>query len=179
MDSSVAAPPAFSGQEVSDLFEASAAGDMRRVTQVIESKGSGIVNFQVDPTGATPLLRAVEFKRFEVAKYLLSHGANVDPEDSKKGTPLMHAAYLGDTAMVELLLKAGADPNKQEARFGDTPLTFAAWKGHEQAVKLLLDAGASPATKTANGETARQLAEGKRFEGIVRLLDAATRPKSP
>jgi len=172
-DGQVAAQTASTDQNVAALFEASAAGDLPRVKEIIESSDVDIVNYQVEPTRATPLLRAVEFRRFEVAKYLLSHGAKADPEDRDKGTPLMHAAYLGDSRMVQLLLDAGADPNKQESRYRDTPLTFAAWKGHEEVVKLLLNAGANPNVQTVNGETAQQRAMHKGFTGIVELLDAA------
>ena len=41
---------------------------------------------------------------------LLSHGCNIDSRDSWGDTPLMHAACLGNTEVVEYLLAKGANP---------------------------------------------------------------------
>ena len=41
---------------------------------------------------------------------LLSHGCNIDSRDSGGDTPLMHAARLGNTEVVEYLLAKGANP---------------------------------------------------------------------
>ena len=56
-------------------------------------------------------------------------------------TPLAMAALYGNPAMIDRLLKAGADA-KQLGPNGETMVMFAARNGNPQAVKLLLEAGA-------------------------------------
>jgi ankyrin repeat protein len=68
-------------------------------------------------------------------------------------TPLLDAAYQGDTGRVAALLKAGADPDEAND-FGATPLAEAARRGDAAVLKLLLDAGADPRQSNAEGETA-------------------------
>ena len=51
----------------------------------------------------------------EVVQLLLQHGANIDVPDQESGaTPLMVAAAMGRTAVVEELLKRGADPRRRD-----------------------------------------------------------------
>ncbi len=81
-------------------------------------------------------------------------------------TALMEAALWGQTEVVSLLLKAGANPNmvdKSQLRDcelaynfdipkgGNTALMNAVTKGHVKVVTLLLEAGADPNIKTLDG----------------------------
>ena len=51
----------------------------------------------------------------------------------------------GHADMVNLLLKAGTDPNRKSHHFyRDTPLHRAARNGHKYVVQLLLEGGADP-----------------------------------
>jgi ankyrin repeat protein len=52
-------------------------------------------------------------------------------------TPLHQAAYVGDAAMVELLLELGADPTRRDTRFDATPLGWAE-HNHQEATAALL-----------------------------------------
>jgi ankyrin repeat protein len=85
-------------------------------------------------------------------------------------TPLLLAAKNGDTAMVETLLKGGADPN-QSTTNGTTPLMFAAASGNVATVKTLLDKGADMAAKEkAMGQTALMFAAAKGRTDVVKAL---------
>jgi len=52
----------------------------------------------------------------------------------------LNAVYAGDLAKVEVLLKAGENPNKHDA-YGNNPMTLAAYAGHQHILKLLLAHG--------------------------------------
>ena len=52
-------------------------------------------------------------------------------------TPLAMSCKLGYTAMTELLLDYGADPDSED-KYGETPLHFAARNGYTECVKLLI-----------------------------------------
>jgi hypothetical protein len=70
---------------------------------------------QTDGSGITPIGRAVLGNQVEMARFLVERGADVNHTDKLGMTPLLYAASIdfGDSAMVDLLLKAGA---KREAR---------------------------------------------------------------
>jgi ankyrin repeat protein len=74
---------------------------------------------------------------------LLKKGVNVDEraKGSWHWTPLINASVMSQTEVVETLLKAGADPNKQDSQ-GRTALHFVF--GKPQIAHLLLSHGADP-----------------------------------
>ncbi|KAL6695051.1 hypothetical protein J3F84DRAFT_399908 [Trichoderma pleuroticola] len=90
-----------------------------------------------DQLGLTPLECAL----------LLAAGADVNlrrktPFVRTHGvTPLLQAANIGYTEVVEILLAAGADPDLGD-KYGTTPLSIAQRRGHEEVVKLLSSKGA-------------------------------------
>ncbi len=88
----------------------------------------------------TPLLLAVSVTSVDGARVLLDHGAAVDLGDTY-GTPLVHAAGRGDSAMVILLLERGADINSGSAA-SEQPIGSAAMEGRAGVVRLLLSRGA-------------------------------------
>lgn len=79
---------------------------------------------------------------------------------SRKDTPLMLAAALGDLQTMEYLIKNGASVNKANRRVGpfgtynETALHYAAHKGRLEAYVFLLKNGANPDIRDSNGETA-------------------------
>lgn len=76
----------------------------------------------------------------EMAELLLDAGAAVGAIDGQGTTPLHQAAWLGDTALMRVLLARGADVDAVD-RFG-SPLASAASAGHAAAADLLLANGA-------------------------------------
>ncbi|KDO25089.1 TKL protein kinase [Saprolegnia parasitica CBS 223.65] len=75
-------------------------------------------------------------------KRLLDHG--VSPNSVRQGCNALYLAILTEnTAMVTLLLDAGADANAR-TWFGRPPLVAAVRNCHAAIVELLLDAGAAP-----------------------------------
>ena len=55
---------------------------------------------------------AVDQGQTETAQLLIDRGADFDHENEEGSTPLILAAYGGDWDMTDLLLNAGADPEK-------------------------------------------------------------------
>jgi uncharacterized protein len=131
-------------------------------------------------------------------KILLDHGANPNArikDDTLSrtiftmqwffesgATSLVRAAQSGDTELLQLLLKYGADP-KIPTEYGDTALTSAAGIGwvegvtyerspadNLEAVKLLLDLGLDPNAANNDGRTALMGAALKGRNAVVQLL---------
>ncbi len=90
-------------------------------------------------------------------------------QDMKLISPLSAASGKGHTDVVKLLVEAGADANKADAK-GDTPLYMASQNNHTDIVKLLLGAGADVNKDMNNGVTPLYIASQNNHTDIVKLL---------
>jgi ankyrin repeat protein len=119
----------------------------------------------------------------EVLLALLEHGADVNAWDAERDrTPLLEAVCENQLAAVEVLLKAGAEPNVRSSD-GITPLRSSVEDGNLDMASLLLAAGA---TKTINdwggllGFTALGIAIWQLDIPMMKLLlDAGADPEAP
>jgi uncharacterized protein len=80
-----------------------------------------------DHQGMTPLHAAAQQGSVNVARVLLARGAPVDSVDQWGNTPLWRAVFnkSGDPALIQMLLDAGADPDRLNAA-GNSPRGLAA-----------------------------------------------------
>jgi ankyrin repeat protein len=97
------------------------------------------------------------------------HGAGADERDHNGATPLIHAAGLGNTAVVELLLRKGARIDAADA-FGMTALHRAAEGGMLNACKLLLARGARRDARDALSLTPAEVAHAWGYPKVAELL---------
>ena len=86
-------------------------------------------------------------------------------------TPLMTACFSGHLRCAHLLIRAGADLNRQNA-FGHTAVMKSAFKGRTFCLTLLLGAGADPFIQDKKGATAKDIASTAGHTDICKLLDA-------
>lgn len=112
-------------------------------------------------------------------RMLLEAGAGVDASTEDGGTPLLLTSKNAemDSAMLEVLVKAGADPNQRDRR-GVTALMHVALSCQASKLKVLLEGGADPNAISNNGESALILAI-KSFGGLrvaKELLNAGANP---
>jgi ankyrin repeat protein len=132
-----------------------------------ESKG---IN-QYAPDGYTPLGIACFFAQYDIARYLIEAGADVNrPANNKYNVaPINTAASTNQKQMVALLLANGADPNhRQESGF--TPLHAAAFHGNEDMVLDLLKAGANTNSRNQAGLTPADMARDQGYEALADKL---------
>ncbi|KAL0935911.1 ankyrin repeat protein [Colletotrichum truncatum] len=87
----------------------------------------------------TFLLYAIDRGRYEHAKMLLKHGADVNAPDNKGRVPLIEALQMDSMPFVELLLQFGADPNKTGQI---KPLALARLLGNPELIQALAERGA-------------------------------------
>ncbi|MEI7514430.1 MAG: ankyrin repeat domain-containing protein [Betaproteobacteria bacterium] len=94
------------------------------------------LNADVNKTGWTPLHYAASRSHTETVRLLLAHFAYVDAESPNRTTPLMMAAMYGDTATVQALLDAGADPGLRNDK-DMSAVDFALQSGNEDSARLI------------------------------------------
>ncbi len=120
---------------------------------------------QID--GTTAIHWAVQSNDLAIAQLLIQNGANVSAANNATATPLLLATVNGNAAMIELLLKAKADPNAPLTKSGDTALMMSARTGKADAVKVLLD---NDAKETWGDTTALMWAVWQKYPVVVKLL---------
>ena len=143
------------------------------------------VNY-VDPTGYTPLGKAVLFGELSVFQSLLQHGARLDLEPdfgcsylglaasmSPLATKNAQQAAMDGVQIAQILLDAGqkVDWEGSNAKKG-TPLMRAAGVGYAEMVKFLIAHGADVERVAVDGSTARSLAQQFHPE-ILAVIDQA------
>lgn len=152
-----------------NLFEAAAVGKFDVVAHLLYTHPEAVNEYA--PDGFTPLGLACYFGRFEVARYLVLKGADVNlPSNNGFHVFPIHSAAAGNyTDIARMLVEAGAMVNvKQQA--GATPLHSAAQNGNLELLILLLEKGAETNARMEGGKLPADLAMEKGFKEIAEIL---------
>jgi ankyrin repeat protein len=155
-----------------DLFEASALGDVDRVTELVASNPAAVADRSTD--GFTPLHLAAYFGKTDVVRALLDGGADRDALGTgwMRGTALHSAVSARHADVVAILLDGGADPNARQAG-GWTPLHGAAHNGDHGTTELLLAHGADPSAVDDDGRSALDHANERGDASTIAAIRAA------
>lgn len=161
----------------SELLNAAFQLDVKKVTASI-SKGVNIN--AVGSCGRTPLFFALMNGHYptlthdlnkltEIVPALIKAGADINTKTIYGSIILGLPSYGGHPAIVQMLLKAGANPNSEE-HDGETPLTMALFRlsrqdvsdklNHMKVLRLLLEAGANPNARGKNGSVKEIIEKG-------------------
>lgn len=111
-------------------------------------------------------------------KGLLEAGASPEGIEGESPTPLMAAIHAGSEEVVEMLLRAGADPSRTTEAV--SPLMSALGRNQMRMAKNLLEAGADARAQNETGATAlhwaiRKKAPNELIERIARRSDLRAR----
>lgn len=170
---SFAGPP--NGSSVAPLVDAVKNRDQDAVKAMLKQRVD--VN-AAEADGTTALHWAAHWNDLETVDLLLKAGANAKATNRYGASPLSEAVANGSGApgsgaLIERLLKSGADPDTLSAPQGETVLMAAARVGNVEAVKILLDHGAYPdARETFRGQTALMWAASEGHPEVIKLLVA-------
>ena len=100
--------------------------------------------------GFTPLLSAVLKKNYEIAKFLIQHGANVNDQENDLGAFPIHLTVIKrNTKILKLLIEHGAFLDSKTLN-GSTALIFAIYHDEQEIVEILIENGADVNTTCVN-----------------------------
>jgi ankyrin repeat protein len=168
---------------ITPLLHASRTGDAAMVDLLLRG---GANPAHAHPEGETPLMAAARAGSVPAVRLLLARGVDVNvAETFQKTTALMWAAAEGHSEVVDLLLEAGADPNRQahvtslterhnadHPTGGFTALMLAARNGDEATVRRLVARGANVNLKNGDDASAVMIAiYNDRFDVAATLLE--------
>lgn len=131
------------------------------------------VNAENTIEGVTALTLACQFRRLEVVKELVEHGANVNVRLKHGPTPLVAAAGSCSVPLVRYLLQNGASVTVDTDSSRGTPLVSAVYGGCLGVATVLINAGADVNARNGAGDTALAIAEDNHDARMVRLLRRA------
>jgi len=143
----------------------SAYGDTSNIEEFISPK---YLNY-IDSEDETPLIKAVEFKNYEIVKKLLKYGADPYVETKCGYTALSTACSNGDYESTSILLDAGVDPNNNSL-FAQIPIICACNTGNIRVVELLLQNKADANLTDIDGNTALLISIRNNRIDIVEIL---------
>lgn len=120
-----------------------------------------------------PIMVAIECGYRDITKLLLEHkGLDLNEKARNGMLPLGYACMCGKTEIVEVLLKAKANLNAQDAH-GETALIKAVTNSHLAITNILLKKGADANIQNSSGITPLHIAIIKSNEPIVKALLAS------
>ena len=113
--------------------------------------------------------------RLEIARSLVSRGADVNAEDPMGWTPLIFAAFFGQTDVARFLIEKGANIDAVDSRTDKDAMAFAKEKGHDDIVKLLEEARQQKARTVAPASESvqpriRNVSEKQESSGVSTVL---------
>lgn len=151
------------------LHEAAAAGQLSRVQELVEANLAAARGYS--PDGFPVLALAAVFGHEDVARFLLSKGADVNAlaTNGSGYTALTGAVASGHAAIAKWLVENGADVNYRYAN-GYSPLLAAAANGHIEIVKMLLAHGADLHAFADDGKNALAFAAERKHTEVAEYL---------
>jgi uncharacterized protein len=168
---------------ITALLQASRVGDSAMVDLLLRS---GANPNKAHPEGETPLLAASRSGSVPTVRLLLTRGVDVNAaEKFQNTTAVMWAAAEGHIDVVDVLIEAGADINRQghittltdrnnadHPTGGFTPLMWAARAGNDALVRRLVEKGAKVNLKNGDEASAAMVAMyNDRFDVAGTLIE--------
>lgn len=135
-----------------------------------------------DENGVTGLIEACIAGNTEMVTMLLNAGCPAQPGPGFRHSPLRGATVCGQSHLIPILLKAGADPNAL-SEGNRTPLMGACFlrkeiddqqtKSYECVKALLEDARTDPTITNSHGESSLDLAKVRGYTKSIELIEKA------
>lgn len=149
------------------VFEAARQNDEQTIDEYLKEDFSPNVR---NDRGDT-LLTVAAYRGSDRVVNRLLYEASLDLEARNRMglTAVAAASFQGHDAILEELLRCGADPNAGNG-LGQTAVMFAAIAGRTSAIRILSEAGANLDARDASGNTPDSLARGQGGEAVAAFV---------
>ena len=148
-----------------NIHEAAWKGDLAKVKMLLK-KNPRSINMK-DESGMTPLHWAARGEHFEIIKYLINNGADVNVKNNDNVMALQFV--IGNKEAVQFLIAKGADvPVKGNT--GKNLLHKVALLGYKNLVELMIEKGANTSTKNNNGGTLLHSASAGGLNRVAEMM---------
>lgn len=140
------------------IFDDVEHNNIRLVRRAIEDEN---VNINIlSKTGSTLLMHAIWYGNFDMVKYLIDNGININTKNDKGNTALIISVIVNSKLnIVQYLIGKGADINIQN-NIGMAALHYATSEGNIKVVEeMVLNGNADLGLKNGNNETALDIAK--------------------
>jgi uncharacterized protein len=157
-----------------NFLEAVRDRDGDKVTTIVSTPGSTLINTRDKASGDTALHIVAQRRDAVWVRFLTQKGANPNVANKDGLTPIMISSSLGDIDSMVALIKAGARIDDANG-LGETPLISATHRRDIEMVRMLLDKGADPDRNDNSGRSARDYAkiiDSKRLSAEFAAADA-------
>jgi len=149
------------------IVEAAKNGDFQAVKNILENDPSKLDVKNED--GYTALHWACMRAHWDVVKYLIEKGADLNVVGGDGGTQINWAVHHDNVDIIKILIEKGAKLNIRN-QWGMTELHTAIWRGNIHVVGYLLDHGSDPNIKTNEGWTSMHYAYRSGHDNVIALL---------
>ncbi|NIM90963.1 MAG: DUF3471 domain-containing protein [Candidatus Aminicenantes bacterium] len=149
------------------IVEAAKKGDLQTVKTILAQDPSRLN--ATDQDNYTPLHWACMRAHWNIVKYLIGKGADLNVIGGDGGSPVNWAAHHDNVEIIKLMVERGAKLNNRN-KWGMTELHTAIWRGCIRLVEYLLDQGSDPTIKTNEGWTPMHYAFRSGHDNIIELL---------
>lgn len=158
-------PAVVNAASTEDFFKAVVMNNASEVRQLLQQGMNP--NATEKYYGNTALMVALQEGSMRVFQELVNvPGLDLEAKANNGNNALMIAAYKGNMAAVDILLKKGVAVNRP----GWTPLHYAAAGGQNRIVQIFLDRGADINARSPNLTTPLMIAAYEGFDATVKLL---------
>lgn len=123
------------------LFDLIEDNDIDNIKQMINEG----MDFEIHKDIYTPLLYAIEIKKYDIAKLLIDNKINIKTKSKNGATPLVACVLKNRIDLIEALLKNKVNIN-EKTKEGGTAFMWACKVGNLDTIKLLVDKGAKTDT---------------------------------
>ena len=134
-----------------NIHSAASRGELSQIKEILKNNPEKINNLNGDQRSALQL--AIKSKKNEVAKYLISAGADLFHKSNRDETALSFAVGAGNMDMVKLLITKNT-LNKSTYSNGTNMLHLAAISNRSECINILTDNGIDINEKNKKGLTA-------------------------
>jgi len=115
----------------------------RDVIEYLEIEKHADMNVTRYVKGGSGFQMSYQQNYFDVTKYWIDRGEDVNQDQENGLTPLYNSCFIGDFKAVKFLIENGADINKSIKNGGITPLMISTGKNFFDVVKYLITKGAN------------------------------------